>query len=88
MKMSRPLSIESASLAPTILCGSEPLEPLRHYGRILSMVVGMHLDVRSTDVDLITRILGKEENYESLVWIQQYLRNRRKLVLFFYIRVC
>jgi len=48
------LPVERARRCPTILSGAETLETLRHDGRVLAMVVGMHLNIRGTNVDLVT----------------------------------
>jgi len=52
VEVSRSLCIEFACLRSTILCGSEPLEPLQDNGRRLSVIVSVHLNVRSTNIDL------------------------------------
>lgn len=73
MKMGRSLSVEAARRCPTILCGSEALKAFLDDGRILTMVIGMHLDIRCADVDFITAGLKKQTNITS--WLNAVRKN-------------
>lgn len=57
MKMSRSLSVKSTHRCPTILCGAESLETFLYNGRILPVIVGVHLYIRCTDVNFVTALL-------------------------------
>ena len=52
MKMCRPLSIKRTPGDVAVLGSPEPLETQLDNSRVFSMVIGMHLDIRGTDVDL------------------------------------
>ena len=43
MEMCGALAVEDAVERPTVLCRSEPLEALLGDGRVLAVVVGVHL---------------------------------------------
>lgn len=57
MKMSSPLSIKSAIRSLTLFCRSIPLKTFLNYGRILSVVVGVHLNIRCTYVGFVATFL-------------------------------
>ena len=47
------LAVEGTERACTVLGGAEALEAELHDGRVLAVVVGVHLHVRRADVDLV-----------------------------------
>ena len=51
------LAVEGAGRGAAVLGGAEPLEALLDDGRVLAVVVGVHLDVRRADVDLVAAVL-------------------------------
>ena len=53
MEVGGSLSVEAAGLRAAVLSGAEPLEPLLDDGRVLAVVVGVHLGVGRRDVYLI-----------------------------------
>lgn len=57
MKVRRLLAEEGARLEQTIFGGAKALEALLDDGRVLAMVVGVHLHVRRADVHLVAATL-------------------------------
>ena len=53
VKMSRPLSVKATGGCPTILSGSKPLKAFLDNGRVLAVVVGMHLNIGCANVHLV-----------------------------------
>ena len=60
MKVSRPLLVVVASDRPAVFCRAKSLEALAHDGGVLPVVVGVHLNVRRTDVTLVATRLNRE----------------------------
>lgn len=57
MEMRSPLAEEGAVRGPAFLGGPESLEALLYNGRILAVIIGVHLHVRGGDVDLVAALL-------------------------------
>lgn len=58
MKVCGTLAVEGAGGGTAVLCRPKSLESFLDDGRIFAMEVSMHLDVRSTDVNLVTTSLN------------------------------
>lgn len=58
MEMSGPLAVESAMSGGAVLGSAEALEAFLNDGRVLAMVIGMHLNIGRAYVHLIARILS------------------------------
>ena len=62
MEVSGALSVESTCRGFAILCALKPLESFLNDNGILSMIVGMHLDIRGADVHFVTPSLQPKKN--------------------------
>jgi hypothetical protein len=54
MEMGCTLPVELTFCRTTILGGTEPLETFLDNRRVFAMIIGMHLDIRGADVNLVT----------------------------------
>lgn len=57
MEMRRPLTVESAMGRGAVLGGSEPLETFLNDGRVFAVVIGVHLNIRRANVNLVAPVL-------------------------------
>jgi hypothetical protein len=65
-----PLAEEGAVRGTTLLCGPQSLETLLDDGRVLPVVVGVHLDVRGADVHLVAGTLQTDVTKLSVYFIK------------------